>query len=127
MSAEKLEEALVSVVLKAVETAGKAADFVVAQVPDIAQQYIAMQIAIGVFMGTVWLLLTVISIVGIRKFIKTAENHGGSFAVVALSIAMLLFSVPFMVSSYLDAVKAYVAPKVVLIDWSIETLKKAKK
>ncbi len=107
-------------------TAGKINDFGAAEVPQYLQELIHWEIVNGCVAGCVFLLASLCCILVAyliyRFFVKDGQEIVFSFVFLFLSIPLLAFSC----SSFKDALKAYTAPRVVLVEKVAGLIKQSK-
>jgi 4-amino-4-deoxy-L-arabinose transferase-like glycosyltransferase len=116
----QLEDAVAQMLFKVTAAAETATEFVVGQLPDVAQQYIAWQIADGLLWCFFCLAVTFV----VYRF--TSEKDWKDLATLVWVVWFLLV-VPIFLFNATQSLKAYVSPKIVLIEWAGNLAKKAAK
>ncbi len=116
----QLEDAVAQMLLKVTAAAETATEFVVGQLPDVAQQYIAWQIADGLMWCFFCLLAT------FMVYRVTSRKNWKDLAIL-FWVVWVLVVVPSFLYNATQSLKAYVAPKIVLIEWAGNLAKRAAK
>lgn len=117
----KIEEAAAEVILQAAQSAGEAKEFVLEQAPDVVQQLIYWEIASGLMWCGFWLLLG--GFIASLLFVlarATDDSDCYFMGVIAFILSMFAAWVPLA-----SALKAWVAPKVFLIEYAASLVRSA--
>lgn len=122
-----LENAVADLIIKATSAAEAAGRFAVEQLPDIAQQYVLYKGIISLFMLLV--CLVILGLVITAFFITNKKIRNDEWESEAWIMYFLVSFFPMLVvfiegsSALKTAVLAFVAPKILLIQWAAELVK----
>jgi hypothetical protein len=127
---DELQKTLNDLIHSTVDAAGAAKTFVMGELPDVLHQLLVWKLAstcisavvsLCVFTACIWAICTIV------KLIK-AETPGcdseGAFAIVFISVIVSMASALFAVHYVGEAIEIYLAPKVYLIEYAAELIKK---
>lgn len=122
-----LQDAIVTTITKATETAGKAVDFLSAEIPDVIKQLIQWKIAENgflVFLALAFLIAWVTKLAS--HFYKRAEEDEPFCVVVIGGWLLSVFCSIIVICGSLELIQLIVAPKVWLIEYAAHLVKGAK-
>lgn len=122
-----LEEAIVTTITKATETAGKAVDFLSAEIPDVIKQLIQWKIAENGFLVVLALSFLILWFTKLASYLfkKAEEDEPFVFFVIGGWVLAGL-SLVLVVCGSLELIQLVVAPKVWLIEYAAHLVKGAK-
>lgn len=118
-----LEQVVAEILQKALAAAETATEFVLNQLPDVARQYIMWRIAEGLM----WVVFCLLTTAVVHKVAKHFSKATDGFSYPLLWVPWTIFVLPAFCINTTQALKAYVAPKIVLIEWAGELAEKATK
>lgn len=131
-TADVLEQAVAAILNKALQAAETAGEFVVEQLPDVARQYVLYMGTWHTVRALAFLALLITIVVLYRRLVRwdmrdDAEHNDQGFITfvggIVGGVATLLFVVWPLTTSVKTAIMAFLAPKVLLIQWAADLIK----
>jgi hypothetical protein len=124
---KELEQELIKTIDTIKEQLGKSKDFVVEQLPDVIQQYLAWEFYSNVMLCSISLFISIVTFEIIRRFYKNFQKNelDDPYYVLLFIFTIMAFLSSVLISCSLlyNATKVYIAPKVVLVEKMIELTK----
>jgi len=118
MDKENISELTQQTVIGLLDFVTATKDFVLEQAPLYARELVTWQMWDGIVCGTIFLLIFFVSILGFCTGIKIIKNdkHDEGFACIMVGITVALISIFISTKEYRSAIKAVLAPRVVIIE-----------
>jgi len=137
---DELKNALAGALNFSIEALKDTKDFLAAEIPDVAKQFLTWVVVKGIISGFIWFIIFISTFIYTRKFLKSIPEKGkvswsydntgviGAPLVIptiALVISWMLtvFSLG-LISDLFNGIYALVAPKAYLLQYLMETVKK---
>ena len=122
---EQLQQALAELITKSVQTAEKAGEFIVSELPEVVGQLLAWEITWNLIWFCFGILVFILSVYGNYRFFVWAKSEDGDTEALMFMVITLIPVVIGMVfcGANLDWLKILIAPKVWLIEYAANLVK----